>query len=333
MLNAFSFADDPITNLQLGLAIELAVLPPYLYALWSIKPQAAGASSAALEAASTIRAVVYEEMLHASLAANVLNSLNATPKVTQGLITYPGPLPGHVKTGPFAYDVGLWALSASCIAVFLKIERPEWGLLSAQSVATAADWITIGAFYEGVKAQLAALPGSSFGHGKQLARSDNPGPGQMVDVVDLGTACAAIQTIVDQGEGHKPDGDPAAEDDDDHEVAHFYQFKVIESYFLGGLIDPVRDLYPVIDNPDPARYSAAQRAANDRFNDLYTLLLDSLQATLGAGRPSVFGPPTQLMVQLRQAAAVLRNAGNVPGTDFVAGPTFQYLGAREQRTR
>src|SRR5258706_7162370 len=50
LLNASVLSDDPAVNLQLGLGVELAVLPPYLYALWSIKPAAEGASDAAAEA-------------------------------------------------------------------------------------------------------------------------------------------------------------------------------------------------------------------------------------------------------------------------------------------
>jgi Ferritin-like len=67
VLNASALSDDPASNLQLALGVELAVLPPYLYALWSIKSAAEGASAAALEAANTVRAVAYEEMLHAGL--------------------------------------------------------------------------------------------------------------------------------------------------------------------------------------------------------------------------------------------------------------------------
>jgi hypothetical protein len=36
LLNASVLSDDPAVNLQLGLGVELAVLPPYLSALWSI---------------------------------------------------------------------------------------------------------------------------------------------------------------------------------------------------------------------------------------------------------------------------------------------------------
>jgi hypothetical protein len=329
LLDASVLSDDPAVNLQLGLGVELAVLPPYLYALWSIKPAAEGASDAAVEAARTIRAVAYEEMLHAALVGNVLNALGAAPRVTKFLMNYPGPLPGHTTEPPYAYDVGLGPLSPATVETFMRIELPEWDEVEATSPKADGRWITIGQFYDAVEDQLRELPAGAFGTGRQLPLGDNPGPGRLVDVVDLPSALEAIATIVDQGEGHKPkpDDQRAFEDDDDHEVAHYYQFKTIATYFKTGLIDADRDLYPVIGNPGAGLYTSAQQAANTRFNAVYTDLLNSLQSMFTSRVPHAFGEPTKLMTELAQLAAVLRSSGNVPGTAFVAGPTFEYLGA------
>jgi hypothetical protein len=328
LLNASVLSDDPAVNLQLGLGVELAVLPPYLYALWSIKPAGEGASDAAVEAARTIRAVAYEEMLHAALVGNLLNALGAQPRLTKFLMTYPGPLPGHTTKPPYAYDVGLAPLSPATVETFMRIELPEWDEVKAASPSADGRWITIGEFYDKVEDQLRELPAGAFGNGRQLPLGDNPGPGRLVDVVDVRSALEAIATIVDQGEGHKPKSpdDPSFEDDDDHEVAHYYQFKTIATYFETKLIDAERDLYPVIGNPDAGRYTSRQRAANTQFNVVYTDLLNGLQATFTSRAPRAFGEPTKLMNRLAQLAAVLRGCGNVPGTAFVAGPTFEYLG-------
>ena len=324
VLDASVLSDDPAQNLQLGLGVELAVIPPYLYALWSIRPPAEGASTAASEAANSIRAVAYEEMLHASLVGNILNALGVWPKITAHLMTYPGPLPGHTSEPPYAYDVSLAPLSTSTVATFVRIERPEW---EAQELS--GDWITIADLYAKIRAQLEELGPGAFRGEHQLPLGDNPGPGRMLAVVDLPSARQAIETIVDQGEGHRPKSadDLKAEEDDDHEVAHYYQFKAIGDYFATGLIDPDRDLYPVIENPKSAAYTPAQQSANSRFNEAYTALLDSLQATFSSEAPRVFGRPTQLMAQLPHLAAVLRRTGIVPGTQSVAGPTFEYLGS------
>jgi Ferritin-like len=323
MLEASAVSGDPVTNLQLALGVELAVMPPYLYALWSIKPAAEGAGPAAREAARTIRAVVYEEMLHAALVGNILNALGKAPLVTSHLMTYPGPLPGHMKTGPYAYDVFLGWFSADAVDMFLRIENPHWPAPGA----AAGGWTTLRELYDRVIAEL-RKQNASFDGGRQVAAADSPGAGRMLPVTSLTSAIDAIAIVLDQGEGlHPSKQDPPSkyEDDQDHEAAHYYQFQTIRDYFSGGLVKASRDVYPVVTNPDPASYSAAQRAANDRFNQVYTALLDSLQTMFTSSSPAPFGPPTKLMGQLSHLAAALRSLGPVPGTANLAGPTFQYL--------
>ena len=60
-------------SLQVAIELEHATIPPYLYALYSIAP---GTNQAA---ASIIRSVVLEEMLHLTLAANILNAVGGEP--------------------------------------------------------------------------------------------------------------------------------------------------------------------------------------------------------------------------------------------------------------
>ena len=87
---------------------------------------------------------------------------------------------------------------------FMQIEQPEWDVPTAQSVGGSGEWITVAAFYRALKIQLAQVPIGSFGDRHQLARTDNPGPGRLNAVVDLASALQAIDTVVDQGEGHEP---------------------------------------------------------------------------------------------------------------------------------
>ena len=60
-------------HLQWALELEHATLPPYLCALYSIKP---GTNQAAV---GVITSVFIEEMLHMTLVANVLNAVGGTP--------------------------------------------------------------------------------------------------------------------------------------------------------------------------------------------------------------------------------------------------------------
>ena len=321
MLEARLVADDVEPNLQLALAIELAVLPPYLYALWSIESQADGAGWAATEAATVIRNVAYEEMLHIALVANVLRAIGATPNVFAYPMTYPGFLPGHVDD----FQVCLGPLSESTAKMFMQIELPEWG---PPPPTAAAGQITIGAFYELIKGQLRGPPPQPFPGGPQILTADNPGAGSLLPVTDLDSALDALQIVIDQGEGHQqqdPHGGPAFEDDDDHEVAHYYQFATIAKYLAAGSITPATDVRPVIENPDASLYDDAQCAANTAFNTAYSRLLDGLALIFKAPSPEVFGPLTDAMGQLSHLAALLRQTGTVGKTQFVPGPTFEYI--------
>src|SRR5207302_7433806 len=104
--------------LQEAIELEHATIPPYLTALYSIKP---GYNQVV---ADILRSVVVQEMLHLTIAANVLNALGGAPVLDRpGFIpTYPGPLP--MVHGDFT--VGLEKLSRRLVrSTFLTIEEPE----------------------------------------------------------------------------------------------------------------------------------------------------------------------------------------------------------------
>jgi hypothetical protein len=333
MLRRLCVSADPVDNLQLALAIEVAVLPPYLYACWSIKPPSAGGSEAAAEASRTIRSVMYQEMLHVAAFANILNALGERPSLTESLIKYPGNLPGHVTAGPYAFTVGLRRLSSPAIDTFTKIELPEW---QVPEPGPDDDWITTAAFYDIIKRQLADVPDDAFRHGRQLPPRYNPAPGSLQPVRDRTSALVSIDAVVRQGEGHHPKNPdaptPGDENDGVRDTAHYYQFMTVGSYLVvtppapAPYIVPERDLYAVIDNPDESIFSNTQKQLNLAFNQLWSELLDGLQFALASANPKVLGAGTRLMVRLEHAAAMLRNAGFVPGTQCLAGPTFGYRG-------
>src|SRR5262252_6754093 len=80
-------------SLQAAIELEHATIPPYLYALYSLMP---GINSAA---AGIIESVVTEEMLHLTLAANILNAIGGSPVLDSPAFIphYPSPLPGSVE--------------------------------------------------------------------------------------------------------------------------------------------------------------------------------------------------------------------------------------------
>src|SRR5262245_66268722 len=90
-------------HLQWAIELEHSTLPPYLCALYSIKP---GTNAAAV---SIMTSVFIEEMLHMTLAANVLNAVGGAPALDRPdfIPPYPAFLPHsadafQVSLGPFS---------------------------------------------------------------------------------------------------------------------------------------------------------------------------------------------------------------------------------------
>src|SRR5579864_6264652 len=119
----FSTFDNTPEGLHRALqhAIELAhsTIPPYLYALYSLDP----VRNATIY--SLILSIVLEEMLHMSLACNILNAIGGSPVIDhpQFIPQYPGPLPGAVES---QLIVPLARFSLDLVKnVFMVIEEPE----------------------------------------------------------------------------------------------------------------------------------------------------------------------------------------------------------------
>lgn len=81
--------DELYAYLHAALQLEHATIPPYLTALYSIRP---GTNSGPVH---VIRVVLVEEMLHLTLVANILNAVGGTPCLTRSdfVPSYPTYLP------------------------------------------------------------------------------------------------------------------------------------------------------------------------------------------------------------------------------------------------
>src|SRR5205814_9740901 len=104
-------------HLQWAIALEHATLPPYMCALYSIAP---GTNR---EASAAIASVLIEEMLHMTLAANVLNAIGGAP-----VLDAPGFIPRYPAYLPHSADaflVPLSRFSPATVETFMKIEKPE----------------------------------------------------------------------------------------------------------------------------------------------------------------------------------------------------------------
>ena len=245
-----------IAKLQRAVELELSTIPPYLTAFFSIQP---GTNQ---DAASIIRSVFLEEMLHMILAGNVLSSIGGHLKLNQNNIPeYPLLLDFEGKAfKDREFLVNLARLSPRSLCTFLQIELPsdwDWEATQGKFCDKFKDdgeddqefdvhGYTIGDFYDGIKRDLEALVAQHGGNESEvfIGNVDHQigenfywsGGGRPVIVTDLTSAFKAIDEIIEQGEGSPPvsvlDGDHKYFGQPE-EVAHFFRFNEIlmERYY------------------------------------------------------------------------------------------------------
>lgn len=337
-----SSAEELWPYVQDAIELEHATIPTYLTAYFSIK---AGQNQVAAE---IIESIVVQEMLHMTIAANLLTAIGGRPRLaTPGFIpTFPGPLPMNIGDG---MNVGLRKLTrAHVLDTFMAIEEPEHALvfpvtqphvarlLAPTSFSLQPEYATIGEFYAALGEAVAALGPAGFTGDPARQVVDNTWfpADQLFPIDGPASALAGIRVIVTQGEGtaNSPDDDTA-------EPAHYYRFaqlvngrllvrdpSVEAGWSYSGAavgIDPagVWNLAPdakVADYPEGSR----ARTLGDAFNTSYTNLLRALDATFD-GHPDDLKAALGLMYELRLLAGSLV-ATRLPGTDLQAAPTFEY---------
>ncbi|HEY5981524.1 MAG TPA: ferritin-like protein [Microlunatus sp.] len=328
--------DDLRTALQNALALEFSTIPPYLTALYSIRPIRPGVNAAA---AAIIRSVVMEEMLHLSLVGNILNAVGGRPRLAATVPQYPGPLPMGIGDQPgHPFIVPLQRLSRDLVRdIFMVIEEPEHPLEFPDLHATLQpeEFHTIGEFYAAVAALLGELGPTVFtGHADRQV-TGWIGPHEITRVTGPDSARDAITLIVDQGEGTatSPASGPES-------LAHYYRFEQIQmgetltpdpgagdGYAWGDPVIPLEEdgVWPMVDNPPLVPLPAGSAAADlaDQFDGIYTVLVDELQATFD-GRPQRLGSAVAQMHALRLQAQRMLPVP-LPGDETqTIGPRFRY---------
>ena len=306
--------------LRAAIRLEHATIPPYLYALYSLKP-----TNRAV--ADVISSVVSEEMAHMVLAANVLAALGTRPEGvdTQFVAAYPRPLPDLIADD---LDIGLQPFSEDLVKnVFMKIEEPRHKDPEA---------MTIGRFYSDVIDALKGLPETAFLHDRtrqllwpwQVDRAEprtaTPAP---IEVTDKQSAIAALELIIDQGEGTN------RERDDEGQLAHYYRF---ERIVTGEIPFDPDGVWNVPINPRLDCYSAgsAARGACESFNRTYTGLLQCMHRAID-GDPGQLPRAIGLMHSLSVQATAMVSSVPAGRTSLRfrserqqhAGPTFENLAA------
>jgi hypothetical protein len=325
-------------HLQWAIELEHATLPPYLCALYSLDP------ARNPDAVELVSSVFVEEMIHLSLACNLMNAVGGEPR-----LDYPGMLPGYPRRLPHGeIELSLLPFGPDALEMFLRLEKPE----APGSPGESDHYETIGQFYDAIEDGLRSLC-ETLGEEKVFsgdpARQVTAGPfhhtaATVQPVTDLESALAALDEIVEQGEGTSAgevwDGDHDIFHPDRDEVAHYFRFmelKLGRRYQRGDTPqsgptgEPVTlDLAGVSPmQPNPHRSDNGQtRAAQETFDDSYCTLLYLLEQAF-TGEPALIRDATRAMFGLKAEALALMQLAEDDRT--TAGPTFRYVDPDDRR--
>lgn len=343
-----------------AMKIEHATIPPYMTALYSIKP------GTNLEAFHIIRGIAVEEMLHLTLVANVYNAVGGTFEPNTALLApdFIPKYPSYLPTGSIDFKVGLGKFSQETVETFRKIERSQHVKEGEPLVASRSleeylfdvigyqptkSFYTIGLFYAEIIRGLFALDEEYKHKGENLFCGDPKrqitpthyynGGGDIIPVADIDSAIRALTVIQEQGEGSTNDRIFDAE----RELAHDYRFQqiLLEQYYVIDKDKPTKSdrpnqptgkrfivdwnsVYPIKENAALSDYpdgSEVRQAALD-FQSAYNEFLTKIQYSFD-GHPEHLILAVGGMFRLKeQVNTLMRNP--IPGTPGVnAAPIFR----------
>jgi hypothetical protein len=335
--------------------VEHLIMCQYLYASFSLKTGpdeglTAEQAGAVARWHKVLTGIAVEEMLHLALVANVMSAIGAAPNLTRPNFPRASEyLPGGVQ---FA----LLPFGDAALTHFLYLERPE-GMerMDAEGFVPAAppsdpvtadeimprrqEFTTVGHLYRGIMAGLTGLAArlgerALFpGPRRAQATPELFGWPQLIAVTGMDSACAAIEEIIEQGEGARGDWQPA----------HYGRFLGIwEEYRRLREKDPdFEPAQPVIPaftrqpfdiaEPQPLLTDPATRGVAELFNLGYEVLLqvltrffthtDETDEQLGTLVEAAFGLMAGVMRPLGAALTRMPAGPGHPGR--TAGPVFE----------
>jgi len=341
--------DDLQQHLQWAIELEHATLPSYLCALDSLdRDRNAEAVEVEVE---VVTSVFVEEMLHLTLAANILNAVGGRPVLdAPGLLA---PYPRRLPHGDRSVQLSLLPFGPEAVEMFVRVELPAPPGAPIESDGYA----TISQFYDAIRGGLVDLCadlGEAAVFAGDPARQVTPallsygGAGRIIAVDGLASALAALDEIVVQGEGadHRAvwDGDHDMFHPERDEVGHHYRFRELQQgrrYRRGDTPrsgpngeavvvdwDAVR---PMRRDPRTADHAPGSpiRLAQEAFNCDYCSLLHLLEEALD-GNPQLLSVGVHAMYGLRAQAEQLMAMPKEDGR-AMAGPTFEYVAASDRR--
>jgi hypothetical protein len=257
---------------------EHMIMCQYLYACFSLKTEpgeglTAGQADAVARWQETLSGIAIEEMLHLALVNNVMTAIGAAPSLARPNF------PRHSEFLPPGVEFALLPFGADSLTHFLYLERPE-GMerVDATEFVPAAPspepvgpaevmprvqgFLTAGHLYRGIEQGLSDLarrlgePVLFVGEPRAQATPERFRWPQLIAVKDLTSARAAIDEIIEQGEGARGDWRPA----------HYGRFFAFQMYYQMGNFVPWRNAAWVLLSERVTELSrqCAECAARDR---------------------------------------------------------------------
>lgn len=258
-------------HLQLALMVELSTIPTYLYGMYSVDQ-----ANDKTNARTALFSVVIQEMLHLVLAGNALKAVGGSPTLypkkghLEYFPKYPMHMAGHADP---PVVLALRRPDLYQVLSYLHVELPEVSGAAPES----EQYHSLGQFYDAIKIAmnnlLPKIPDLIDPTSADFQFSSDDGiyytrpSGGIIQVVDIKTAAAAFDTIIEQGEG----AGGSSHDEDPSELAHFFQFaKLLQA--------PPPAVIKTIDNPKTPDYKDPKIAAVAGLSDAtYCLLLLTIE--------------------------------------------------------
>lgn len=206
--------------------LEHLIMCQYLYASFSLKTDpdeglTAGQADAVGRWRTTLTGIAIEEMLHLALVANAMTAIGAAPRLARPNF------PRRSEYLPPGVQFALLPFGEASLTHFLYLERPQgMARLDAAGFVPGAppepvttdeamprlqDFSTVGHLYRGIMHGLSQMAGRLGEHALFVGPTRTQATPevfrwpQLVAVTGLESATAAIEEIIDQGEGARGD--------------------------------------------------------------------------------------------------------------------------------
>lgn len=271
--------DQLYNHLRYAAQVEMAAIPIYLYASYSIKTQNVSKWAPGPGAFRILKSVVIEEMLHLSLVRNMIIAIGRDIKLCDKnfIPAYPYTIPMRKPK----LDLVLGKLTEKLTRdVFMEFEKPSPPPKPKSEVGQTKEskpeeYATIGQFYQAIHDGFKLLCGVDKGHPTgdpkkitELFKNNKVdlqyvetywnegGGGKPILVKNLRDALDAINAIVEQGEGMSSDRGQVPTDPSDPKPGYFEYPHYVKLERIAKGWEPIGETYNVPDNPRVNDYPA-----------------------------------------------------------------------------